>query len=215
MSELAETKTVVVRPPVMRPTGPPPRGKPRVHSQIVRALRVLLPLTMLGVIAALAGLVVMHAIRRQQATRLDVTAPIHMVNPHFFGRDTQNRPYTLSAREASRDPASFQRVLLSGPLIVLDTGAARPARLTADKGVYKEDTRILVLTGHVRGVDAKNVQFASDEAVVDTRTGKVSGPRALANDPLQGAIQSKTFEVEDKGDRVIMKGGVHARLNAR
>jgi len=170
---------------------------------------------MLGVMAALAGLVVMHAIRRQQATRLDVTAPIHMVNPHFFGRDTQNRPYTLSAHEASRDPASFQRVLLSEPLIILDTGAARPARLTADKGVYKEDTRILVLTGHVRGMDAKNVQFASDEAVVDTRTGKVSGPRALANDPLQGAIQSKTFEVEDKGDRVIMKGGVHARLNAQ
>jgi len=215
MSELAETKTAVLRPPANRPPGPPPRGKPRVHSQIVRALRVLLPLTMLGVMAALAGLVVMHAIRRQQATRLDVTAPIHMVNPHFFGRDTQNRPYTLSAHEASRDPASFQRVLLSGPLIILDTGAARPARLTADKGVYKEDTRILVLTGHVRGVDAKNVQFASDEAVVDTRTGKVSGPRALANDPLQGAIQSKTFEVEDKGDRVIMKGGVHARLNAQ
>jgi lipopolysaccharide export system protein LptC len=170
---------------------------------------------MLGVIAALAGLVVIHAVRRQQATRLDVTAPIHMVNPHFFGRDTQNRPYTLSAREASRDPASFQRVLLTGPLIVLDTGAQRPARLTADRGVYKEDTRILVLTGHVRGADAKNVQFASDEAVVDTRTGNVSGPRALANDPTQGAIQSKTFEVEDKGDRVIMKGGVHARLNAR
>jgi len=170
---------------------------------------------MLGVIAALASLVVIHAIRRQQATQLDVTAPIHMVNPHFFGRDTQNRPYTLSAREASRDPVSFQRVLLTGPLIILDTGAPRPARLTADKGVYKEDTRILVLTGHVRGVDAKNVQFASDEAVVDTRTGKVSGPRAMANDPLQGAIQSKTFEVEDKGDRVIMKGGVHARLNAQ
>lgn len=210
MSELAESKVAGLRPP-----GPPPRGKPRVHSQVVRVLRVLLPLIMLGMIATLAGLVVMHAIRRQQATRLDVTAPIHMVNPHFFGRDTQNRPYTLSAREASRDPASFQRVLLTGPVIVLDTGAARPARLTADKGVYKEDTRILVLTGHVRGVDAKNVQFASGEAVVDTRTGKVSGPRAMASDPLQGAIQSKTFEVEDKGDRVIMKGGVHARLNAQ
>jgi lipopolysaccharide export system protein LptC len=170
---------------------------------------------MLGVIATLGGLVVMHAIRRQQATRLDVTAPIRMVNPHFFGRDTQNRPYTLSAREASRDPASFQRVLLAGPLIVLDTGAARPARLTADKGVYKEDTRILVLTGHVRGVDAKEVQFASDEAVVDTRTGRVSGPRAVANNPLEGAIQSKSFEVEDKGDRMIMRGGVHARLNAQ
>jgi len=210
MSELAPSKTSV-----LTPAGPPPRGKPRAHSQIVRALRVLLPLLMVGVIAALAGLVIIHAIRRQQATRLDVTAPIHMVNPHFFGRDAQNRPYTLSAREASRDPASFQRVLLTGPVIDLDTSATRPASLTADRGIYKEDTRILVLNGHVRGVDARGAQFASDQAVVDTRTGKVSGPRALAQDPLQGAIQSGTFEVEDKGDRVIMHGGVHARLNAR
>jgi lipopolysaccharide export system protein LptC len=170
---------------------------------------------MVVVIGLLAALVILHAIRREQATRLDVTAPIHMVNPHFFGRDGENRPYTLSAREASRDPASFQRVLLTEPLIILNTGGPHPATLTADKGVYKEDTRILVLTGHVRGVDAKSAHFASDQAVVDTRTGTVTGPHAVATDPTQGAIQSKSFDVYDKGDKVIFKGGVHARLNGR
>jgi lipopolysaccharide export system protein LptC len=170
---------------------------------------------MVGVIALLALFVAIHAIRRQQATQLDVAAPIHMVNPHFFGRDGQNRPYTLSAREASRDPVSFQRVLLTTPLIVLNTGGPHPATLAADKGVYQEDTRILVLTGHVHGVDAKNAHFASDKAVVDTKTGAVTGPRAVATDPGQGAIQSKSFDVYDKGDKVIFNGGVHARLNGR
>ncbi len=197
----------------LRPNAPPPRGKARVHSRLVKILRLLLPLIMAGVVGALAWLVIEHAIKRQQATRLDGAAPIHMVNPHFFGRDAKNRPYTLSAREASRDPSSFQRVLLTRPLIVLNTGGPHPASLVGDKGVYKEDTRILVLTGHVQGVDAKSAHFASDQAVVDTRTGSVTGPHAVASDPTQGAIQSKSFDVYDKGDRVIFRGGVHARLD--
>ncbi len=215
MSEFVPTKPQLGGARVEIPKGPPPRGRPRAHSRVVRVLRIVLPLTMVGVVALLALFVVMHAIRRQQATQLDVTAPIHMVNPHFFGRDSQNRPYTLSAREASRDPTSFQRVLLTGPLIVLNTGGAHPATLAADKGVYQEDTRILVLTGEVHGVDAKNARFASDRAVVDTKTGSVTGPHAVATDPGQGAIQSKSFDVYDKGDKVIFKGGVHARLNGR
>lgn len=215
MSELTPTKAQIGGMRVANPEGPPPRGRPRAHSRLVRVLRIVLPLTMVGVIAVLALFVIMHAIRRQQATQLDGTAPIHMVNPHFFGRDAQSHPYTLSAREASRDPASFQRVLLTGPLIVLNTGGAQPANLTADKGVYQEDTRVLVLTGHVRGRDAKNASFASEKAVVDTRTGAVTGPRAVATDPSQGAIQSKSFDVYDKGDKVIFNGGVHARLKGR
>jgi lipopolysaccharide export system protein LptC len=195
--------------------GPPPRGKARAHSRMVRVLRVLLPLTVVGMIAALAGLVVMHAIRRAAATRLDIAAPIRMVNPHFFGRDSQDRPYTLSARAASRDPISFQRVLLDHPVVVLNTGGPHPASLAADRGVYQEDTRILILTGNVRGVDAKSAHFASDQAVVNTRTGSVTGPHAVADDPSHGAIQSKSFDVYDKGDRVVFKGGVHARLDAR
>lgn len=199
---------------VLAPRGPPPRGKARVHSRLVKVLRIVLPLLMVGMVALLAWLVTIHAIRRQRATRLDGSAPIHMMNPHFFGRDTQNRPYTLSAREASRDPTSFQRVLLTQPVVILNTGGPHPASLSGDRGVYKEDTRILVLTGHVRGVDAKSAHFASDQAVVDTRTGTVTGPHAVATDPTQGAIQSKSFDVYDKGDRVIFKGGVHARLDA-
>ncbi len=193
--------------------GPLPRGRPRVHSRIVRVLRVVLPLIMVGMIGLVAWFIVAHALARARASRLDVSAPIHMINPHFFGRDAQNRPYSLSAEEASRDPHSFQRVLLTRPRIQLNTGAPQPATLVSDRGVYQEDTRILTLIGHVQGVDAKGAKFASSQAVVDTRTGSVTGPKALVSDPTQGAIRSQTFDVYDKGDKVIFKGGVHARLN--
>ena len=192
-----------------------PKGKPRRHTRLVRILRWLLPLTMLGVVGLLASLVTAHAIRRREAARQEATTPIRMVNPHFYGRDSQGRAYTLAAAEASRDEASFQRVLLSHPAVTLDLESAHPSSLTADQGVYHEDSRMLYLQGHVHGSDPKTAAFSTDKAVVNTRTGEVKGASGLTGQARAGSVKSNGFDVYDKGDRVVFKGGVHARLNSR
>jgi lipopolysaccharide export system protein LptC len=191
-----------------------PRGKARAHSRFVHLLRFALPMIMVGVISGLAGLVVSHAVRRQAAAHQDSNAPIRMTNPHFFGRDNQGRAFTLGAHEAARDEKSMQVVLLQYPSLILGVGGPSPRNLTADSGVYHEDTRMLLLRGHVRANNARASSFATNEALVNTRTGAVTGAAALASETTQGAVRSNSFDVYDKGNRVIFKGGVHARLNA-
>jgi len=190
-----------------------PHGKARAHSGLVHILRWVLPAIMVLVVAALVGLVAAHAIKRQAAAHKDASTPIRMVNPHFFGRDNQGRAFTLGARQAARDEQSFQRVLLFYPSVTLDVDGVHPSTLTADHGVYHEDTRMLYLKGHVRADNAKASTFATDQAVVDTRTGVVTGAGALSSQTPVGNVKSGSFDVYDKGDRVIFKGGVHARLN--
>jgi lipopolysaccharide export system protein LptC len=192
-----------------------PRGKARVHSRLVRVLRILLPLTMVGVIALLVTLVVAHAIKRQAAAHRDAATPIRMVNPHFYGRDTQGRAYTLTATQATRDDLSFQRVLLDYPSVTLDVDGPSPSTLTADTGVYHEDTRVLFLRGHVRADDAHAASFATDQAVVNTRTGIVNGGAPLSTRTKTGVLNARSFDAYDKGDRMVFKGGVHATLNGR
>ena len=211
MSELSAVRNV--QPAHHAGLGPPPRGKPRIHSLLVRVLRVLLPLTMVGTLVSLVVFVTLHAVRRADAAQKDAATPIEMINPHFFGRDSQGRPYTLSARQAARDSRSFQRVLLSYPAVTLDANGANPSTVTADTGVYHEDSRMLYLQGHILANNAKSSRFATDKAVVDTRTGAVTSPSALSSQTSVGDLQSKGFDVFDKGDRVVFKGGVHARLN--
>ena len=211
MSELSAVRNV--EPAHATGLGPPPRGKARVHSLLVRVLRVLLPAIMVGTVGALTAFVALHAVRRADAVQKDAATPIEMINPHFFGRDSQGRPYTLSARQAARDPRSFQRVLLSYPAMTLDANGPKPSTVTADTGVYHEDSRILYLKGHILANNATSSRFATDEAVVDTRTGAVTSPTALSSRTSAGDLQSKGFDVFDKGDRVVFKGGVHARLN--
>jgi len=209
MTQAPSTQTHAIGPL----SGPLPRGKARAHSRLVRVLRWLLPAIMVGVVVLLALLVGMHAIRRQAAAHRDASTPIRMLNPHFYGRDNQGRAYSLGARQAARDERSFQQVLLWYPTITQDVNGPSPSTLTADTGLYHEDTRILLLKGHVKASGAKASHFATDEAVVDTRTGIVKGPDALSSQTSMGDLQSKSFDIFDKGDRVVFKGGVHARLN--
>jgi lipopolysaccharide export system protein LptC len=192
-----------------------PRGKARAHTTVVRALRVMLPLAMLAVVLLLAGLVAQHALRRQAAAHADAATPIRMTNPHFFGRDTQGRAFSLGAREAERDARLLQVVLLSLPTLTLDSGGAHPSTLTADKGVYHEDTRMLLLRGHVRGANAANDRFATDQALINTRTGTVVGPQALSAQTSQGTVHSNGYDVYNKGATVVFKGGVHAQLKTK
>jgi lipopolysaccharide export system protein LptC len=190
-----------------------PHGRARAHSRLVRMLRVILPIIMLAVLGVLVALVSAHAIRREAAAHKNAGTPIRMVNPHFFGRDNRGRAYALGARQAVRDEQAFQRVLLTYPSITLDLDSAHPSKLTADLGVYHEDTRILYLKGHVKGVDQNRAEFATQEAVVNTRTGVVNSQTALAGQTNAAGVNARSFDVYDKGDRVILKGGVHARLN--
>lgn len=209
MSETAPASSL--RPPV--DATPLPRGKARAHSRLVRVLRLVLPMIMVSMISVLAALVGVHAFRRHDSAQKEAAAPIRMVNPHFFGRDNQGRAYTLGASQASRDETSFQKVLLRDPSVTLDVGGAHPSTLTADNGLFLEDTRMLYLRGHVRADKAQTANFATDQAVVNTRTGTVSGAGAIDSHTPLGSLNSKSFDVFDKGDRVIFKGGVHGRLN--
>ena len=64
--------------------------------------------------------------------------------------------------------------------------------------------------------NAKTSRFATDEAVVNTQTGVGHRPRSAVAARLPvGDLQSRSFDVFDKGNRVVFKGGVHARLNGR
>jgi lipopolysaccharide export system protein LptC len=170
---------------------------------------------MIGIVALLVALVVQHAARRRAASNREAQAPIRMLNPKFFGRDNQGRPYILGASQAARDEASLELVRLRDPTVTLDMDGPHPSTLTADTGVYREDTRILYLKGHVKADNNKTSKFATDEAVVNTQTGIVTGPEALSSQTPVGDLQSRSFDVFDKGNRVVFKGGVHARLNGR
>jgi lipopolysaccharide export system protein LptC len=191
------------------------RRRARAHSHVVKTLRWVLPSMILALLGLLGAFVVTEAMRTAAARPKEIPTQIRMINPHFVGRDNQGRAFDLSASRAVRDDANMQRVILGAPVIILDTDGQTQKTLTADRGVYDEDTRLLKLVGHVRVDDAEASTVATNEALVDTKAGTVSGVGAISGAGPSGAISAKSYTASEKGGHVTLSGGVHAVLKGR
>jgi lipopolysaccharide export system protein LptC len=198
-----------------RPAAAVIRRRLRGHTRVVRVLRWLAPATIVALLAVIAAYVVAEAVRTSHAGVKDTPTEIRMVDPHFVGRDDQGRAYSIFARAAKREDADMQRVDLTAPVMVMDTDSARPKTITADHGVYDERTRLLHLTDHVRIDDSAASTIATNDAMVDTRLGVVTGVTPISANSPTGAIQAGSYTAIEKGQHVILHGGVHGQLKGR
>jgi lipopolysaccharide export system protein LptC len=185
----------------------------RARSRLIRRLRLALPAAMAAILVLLAGWVALGAVlARLGEARPQGQALIHMTNAHFFGRDASGRPYVLSAAEASRDDKDLKLVTLRLPTLVLDSEGERSTRIAADHGVYREDDRIVRLDGHVTLRNSAGDVFRTDRAVADTVQGTASGPSPVYGVGPTGDISAESFDVYDRGERVVFRGEVHSRM---
>jgi lipopolysaccharide export system protein LptC len=191
------------------------RRRARAHTRLVMALRWLLPTLMLALFGLLGAFVVGQAVRAAAARPREMPTQIRMIGPHFIGRDNQGRAFNLAARLAVRNDANMQQVLLSSPVIVMDVDSAHPKTLTAEHGVYDEDTHLLHLTGHVRVDDAAASTVGTDEALIDTKAGTVAGGSPLSGNGPMGQIHAGSYQATEKGQKLVLTGGVHAQLKGR
>jgi len=185
----------------------------RARSQLIKRLRIVLPAAIAVILALMIGWMVFGAaLARLGDPRLGGDALIHMTNAQFFGRDSAGRPYVLGAAEASRNDRDLKLITLRGPSLTLDNGGERPNRMTADGGLYREDSRIVSLQGHVVVQTSQGDVFRTDKAVIDTVQGSVAGPDPVTGDGPTGEISAQTFGVYDHGARVVFRGEVHSRM---
>lgn len=191
------------------------RRRVRGHTRIVRLLRWTLPVLTLALFGVLGAFVVDEAMRNAASVSKEAPTLIRMINPHFVGRDDQGREFNLSARQATRDDVDMQRVLLQAPVMMLDVGTPNLKTLTSDRGVYQENTRLLHLYGHVRVNDTGASSIATEEALVDTKAGTVTGASPIAAASAGGNVQAGRYTASENGGHVVMSGGVHAILKGR
>ncbi|MFN3520850.1 MAG: LPS export ABC transporter periplasmic protein LptC [Phenylobacterium sp.] len=183
----------------------------RRRARLIHILRIALPAAIALILAAMAATVAWRTIAGGQARTGDADAPIRLVNARFVGRDNDGRAFVITAATAVRDDEDYQRVLLDRPTLMLDEDGARPTRVTAKSGVYHEGTRKLQLQGGVRLVSDQQT-FDTATSLFNTATGELSGSGPIQGVGSLGEIDAKSYAVYDKGERIVFKGGVHARI---
>ena len=184
------------------------------RSRLIRTLRVLLPAIMLAVVGLLAAQVVWKSVSEQPAAQREARTAIRLVNARFVGRVEDGRGFMIGAKQAIRSEDDYQSVSLIEPMLTVGDGVAA-SRVLAKIGNYNERDKMLRLRGDVRIDDGKGLRFMSEEAIIDTRTGKVVGQSQVQGDGPLGQLNAKSYSVEDKGDRLVFRGGVRARIEGQ
>lgn len=190
----------------------PPEALRRVtRLSRVKLLRRALPAVAVGLLLACAAQVALSD-RPRQAASPQASGEARMLKPRFSGRTPDGRSFVITGKDGMRENAVSSDIRIGEPILTLRRANGRTQTMTAKSGLYDEAGHTLLLTGDVRMDNGAGSRFAAQEARIDTRSGAISGQSGLRAEGQSGAVQAQTYEADEKGDRVILKGGVRGRL---
>jgi lipopolysaccharide export system protein LptC len=178
----------------------------------VRRLKTALPVAAIGLLALCLIQVTARGPLGEPATA-PPSDERRMLGPRFSGKTGDGRAFVITGREATSQDVSDARIVIAEPVFRLSARTGATSTATARSGVYREAARELVLTGGVKLDNGLGTTFTTPEAVVDTRSGRITSRTGLRVKGAAGQMQAGAFEADDEGGRVVLKGGVRARLN--
>ncbi len=184
----------------------------RSRERLIARMRVGLPAAMGLIGLGLVGWVAASTLQAPKPLRIEDPV-IRMVGARFQGRLEDGRSFLIGAQQAVRDERLPQNVALIEPIMVVGAETPTPRRIMARKGTYDEKTRLLRLTGDVRIDDGAGNRVATQDTVIDTRTGQAVGQRGIESDGPVGQVSADSYSVKDKGDRIEFRGRVRTRVN--
>lgn len=193
---------------------PPEAHRRTTRLTRVRQLRRVLPATAVGLLLLCAAQVALGDRPRQVASDQGA-GEAKMLKPRFSGRTPDGRSFLITGTDGIRANADATDIRISDPVLTLRRQNGRTQQMTAKSGLYDETGHTLVLTGDVKMDNGAGSRFAAKEARIDTRSGAISGQSGLRAEGQSGEVQAQTYEADEKGDRVILKGGVRGRLQTQ
>ncbi|MFN3536259.1 MAG: LPS export ABC transporter periplasmic protein LptC [Brevundimonas sp.] len=191
----------------------------RAHSRRVMLFRRVLPIAIVvlagGTALWVGGRTIIAGVERSRVEAREV----RLSNPMFHGQDDQGRSFVIGAAQAVRDPDTGM-FRLDAPVMRLTLEAGKTSELSAGQGLYDEPSRTLILRDQVI-IDDGGVgfRFVTPEAVVDTRTGVVTGDKGIEGSGALGTINATSYAIYEQGGRVVFSGSgddkVRATINTR
>jgi lipopolysaccharide export system protein LptC len=186
----------------------------RRRSRLIHFLRKALPAAIVALGLVLVGWVGVKSLLESLSDLAKAGAIIHMTNPHFVGQDDHGRGFVVTAREAQR--TSHAQVRLIEPGLKLAGAGGRSIEASARGGTYEPDpARRVELLGDVRFATGDGTVFRTQQALIDMRSGTVTGNSPVEGVGPLGQIRASSYAIYDRGAQVVFEGQVHAHLVPR
>ncbi len=182
------------------------------HSQLVRQLKIGLPLVALALVALVASWPYIIA-AQLEPSKIDKSQTT-MVNPRYLSRDKQNRPFSLNAKTATVVPGAnnlVDLVQLEGEVTQANNSWVT---VSSERGRYNQDDGRLLMLDKVHLLRDDGFEFFTDEAEIDTKTGNAWGNHPVTGHGPNGEIHADGFVATDYGKTITFKQSSSARVLA-
>jgi lipopolysaccharide export system protein LptC len=189
----------------------------RRHSGLVRALRVLLPVVIVGAIGAFFGTAYLrgHAVPGVSFKGIDFKSnSLVMESPHVSGFNGSNQSYELSADRAVQNLKNPEVVTLEGIDARLGVETGDTAKLDAGKGIYDSKAETLSLRDKITVKTSTGYEAEFNRADVDLKKGTLQASEPVELRSADGTIRGNQVEIVEGGKRIIFKNGVKMTLNS-
>jgi lipopolysaccharide export system protein LptC len=187
------------------------------HSQIVRVLRLVLPLLALVITAA-------YFISSGLSLRVgDLTASIsgvqvnggnlRMTNPKLQGVDKQNGSYVITADYADQNVKTPKLIKLHAIRAEIDSGGGGWSRMTATRGTFDSGNEILVMDDDIRIATNSGLTGKMTYATVNMKQQLVHSTKPvffkMSDD---STVRSDRFTLHTRDHVLVFAGHVHVFL---
>jgi lipopolysaccharide export system protein LptC len=131
---------------------------------------------------------------------------LSMVNPRFQGIDDQNRPFTVTAAEASQVKGNDDLIDLVRPQADITMENGSWMAVSADSGRYQRSTRQLQLDGRVSLFQDQGYELHVDSIAVDFAAGNAVSNTAVIGQGPAGELSGEGLKVAGKGAVIELTG---------
>ncbi len=169
----------------------------RRYSRLVAGLKIGLPalaLLMIALIAAWPHLRDSHG----ALGKID-KSQTSMVNARYFSHDHQDRPFSMNAQSATEVPGQTNLVDLVKPEAEMTQTNGSWVTITSERGRYNQDDGRLLMLDNVHLLRDDGVEFVTDQADVDTKSGNARGDHKVVGHGPTGEVHADGFVATDHG----------------
>ena len=186
------------------------------HSGKVRFLKIALPVIAVLVILGIVGALVVQSIFNPSIGIGQISlkdGKLVMERPELNGFDNKNRPFSLSADNASQNIENPARVTLEAISAKLPLQDDVSASITAGSGLYDADEKTLVLDGNVQLTTSDGMRLDLEDASVDIDGGILKTSNSVYAKSPEAEISSDGLIVEKSGKRIVFERNVKMTIN--
>ena len=138
-----------------------------------------------------------------------------LLNPRFESEDTNQQPYTITAKKAFQESADLNRVILDKPVADISLKDGAWLAIEAEKGEFEQVKQVLTLENNVKLFHDDGYEMTTNAVDMDIVNEKAISTSPVKGHGPMGQIKSQGLIADGKTGIITFQGPATLTINQK